>query len=173
MRLLPNLRRCVTFRIRTILVLIAVIAVPLGIYVDRQRRERLSELLKYPIRAAAELGNTAEVGRLLDRGAGVNSTTDGRWPWSPLMYASEEGHLDTVRLLVERGADVNQQDLDYSCSITLAAEENHWDIVEFLLENGADPEVRNYAGRNVLDYARTAKRVELTKVLQARVKTSP
>lgn len=173
MSLGSTLRRCVTFRIRTILVLIAVIAVPLGIYVARQRRERMSELLKYPIRAAAELGNTAEVRRLLDRGAGVNSTTDGRWPWSPLMYASNNGHLATVRLLVERGADVNQQDLDYSCSITLAAEENHWEIVEFLLANGADPEVRDYSGRYVLDYARTAQRVDLTKVLEARRRTSP
>ena len=40
--------------------------------------------------------------------------------WTPLIYASEEGHLDVCELLLNRGADVNLKDnvCDISYSVT-------------------------------------------------------
>lgn len=57
---------------------------------------------------AASLGDTAAITVLLDDGADVNSADyDGR---SALHLASSEGRLETVDLLLRKGARVNAKD---------------------------------------------------------------
>lgn len=50
-----------------------------------------------------------------------------------LMLAVSHGRLDTVRLLLEAGADVNIQDEDGSTALMCAAEHGHLDIIKLLL----------------------------------------
>lgn len=63
------------------------------------------------------------------------------------MLASSHGKYDTVRLLIEAGADINIQDEDGSTALMCAAEHNHFKIVEHLL---AHPDCDLYITDNVI-----------------------
>jgi hypothetical protein len=64
------------------------------------RSSRLLEL-------AAERGDVGQVRALLDEGTSPNG---GSVLFTPLHYAVQNGHIETVRLLISRGADVNARD---------------------------------------------------------------
>src|SRR5262249_25529093 len=129
---MPNVSRLqgrLKLRIRTLLLLIAIFAVVLGLSLNHFRREEKRPRWAYEMLNAAELGDVPRIRQLLDEGADVDSVTDGRYPWTPLMYASFKGRTDAARLLLERGADPDHEDLDFYRPITVAAAEGHWDIV--------------------------------------------
>ena len=56
-----------------------------------------------------------------------------------LMFAARVGDLDSAKLLVAAGANVNDADAWGVSATTLAAHSGFRDLVEFLLEKGADP----------------------------------
>jgi ankyrin repeat protein len=56
-----------------------------------------------------------------------------------LMFAARVGDLESARLLVNAGANVNDADAWGVSATTLAAHSGYRDFVEFLLEKGADP----------------------------------
>ena len=57
---------------------------------------------------------------------------------SPLYYASLAGLIEPVRLLLEKGADVNAQGGVYGSALQAALSGGHDQIVQRLLEKGAD-----------------------------------
>jgi ankyrin repeat protein len=58
---------------------------------------------------------------------------------TPLMFAARSGDLESARLLVAAGANVNDVDAWGVSVMVLAAHSGFVDLVEFLLEKGADP----------------------------------
>src|SRR5687768_10406679 len=56
--------------------------------------------------AAIRAGDSAKVGALVQGGADTN-VKDRRGGATPLMHAAAHGSLDTMRLLLDKGADVN------------------------------------------------------------------
>ncbi len=85
---------------------------------------------------AARAGDRAKVVALLDAGVSVN--TANRYGVSALGFAAERGHFDIVRLLVERGADVNIVDSFYgSRPVEFALRGGHLNIAVYLLEHKA------------------------------------
>jgi len=86
---------------------------------------------------AARTGNVAQIGAALDAGANVD--TRGRYDVTPLITAAMNGHLDTVRLLVSRGANVNLQDSFYGArAIDMALSNGHTAVATLLLERGSE-----------------------------------
>ena len=92
------------------------------------------------------------VRRLLESGCCCVNGGDDQTGYTPLLVASENGYLEIARLLLEQGAEVNQQyvrefDSDESFavhqqqgySLTLAIGNGHAQVVQLLLEKGADP----------------------------------
>jgi ankyrin repeat protein len=59
--------------------------------------------------------------------------------FTPLLFAAREGDLESARLLVAAGADVNDETAQGISATVLAAHSGNGDLVEFLLEKGADP----------------------------------
>lgn len=57
-----------------------------------------------------------------------------------LMFAARSGDLASVQLLVEAGANVDDQSAYGTSAATLAAHADHADVVAFLLERGANPD---------------------------------
>jgi ankyrin repeat protein len=83
---------------------------------------------------AAGSNQVAAITFLLDRDADVNATV--KVGWTALMSAAYYRHLDTAKLLVARGADVNRIG-DSGTALDLAIEGNKAEIIELLKQNGA------------------------------------
>lgn len=62
---------------------------------------------------------------------------------SPLIRAAHNGHMQTVKFLVEQGANVNALDMGDNSALHWAAMRGHVEIVKFLTEQGADKTLRN------------------------------
>jgi len=58
---------------------------------------------------------------------------------TPLLFAARVGDLESAKLLVAAGADVNEADAWGINTVTLAAHSGFDDVVDFLLDKGADP----------------------------------
>ena len=85
---------------------------------------------------AARAGDRARVAQLLDAGVDVNSRA--RYDVTALGFAADKGHLDVVRLLVERGADLNLLDTFYKTRpIDWALGNGHLHVAQYLLEAGS------------------------------------
>ena len=75
--------------------------------------------------------------QLEDYNTYLEATTCGDEPISALSAASYGGHLDTVKMLLQRGASVEYPDDDSKMPLMAAASAGHSEIVRLLLE--ADP----------------------------------
>lgn len=92
------------------------------------------------------------VNQLLDKGALINGNdlVGDNLLNTPLIEAVESKNYDLVKLLVNKGADVNLSgNLGYT-PLMIALQKKNFDIqiVKFLLEHGADKTVKNIFGRD-------------------------
>jgi ankyrin repeat protein len=100
---------------------------------------------------AAHLGDLARVRALLDEDPSlVNRVADYGSTGAPLVKAAARGHMDVVRLLLERGADPNLREegmAPHGRALYAAVYNRHVEIARLLLEHGAypNPEVESSA----------------------------
>lgn len=73
---------------------------------------------------------------------------------TPLQLASQHGQSDCVRLLIEKGADVNLKDRENWTPLHLASACGHLDCIQLLLDNGADKTLINDRGESAFDLAK-------------------
>ena len=69
---------------------------------------------------------------------------------SPLMEASQEGHLELVKYLLEARAEVNAQTSTGDTALSFACERGHTDVADLLLKWGSDLEHQSEGGRTPL-----------------------
>ncbi len=65
--------------------------------------------------------------------------SSSRGGFTALMFAARQGDMDSARLLVDAGANVNAFSPDYGSALVVAASSGHEPVALFLLEKGADP----------------------------------
>ena len=106
---------------------------------------------------AAQNGNLATVRFLLDKGARVN-IGHARFPVLPLTLATAYRHPDVVRLLLERGADVDARSKPGTTALFLACSRGQTSTVRSLLARGLSPNTRGtLTGRTPLMWAAYAR----------------
>jgi uncharacterized protein len=92
---------------------------------------------------AAHLGDLARVRALLDQDPSlVNRVADYVGTGAPLVKAAAKGHIEIVRLLLERGADPNLPEegmAPHGRALYSAVYNGHVEIARLLLEHGASP----------------------------------
>jgi ankyrin repeat protein len=119
----------------------AVIRLFISEYPDWFVRQR--DLLTLMLMEAAMYNQAATVELLLDNGADPGARRDG---WTALIRAANNDHTETGRLLVARGAAVDQKSSASKTALMHAAEQGHIAFVDMLLEVGA--EINAYADNN-------------------------
>src|SRR5215212_520503 len=140
---------------------------------DRETVERLLREGHEPnVHEAAAIGDTERLRELLDRDpALVNAwSPDGG---QPLHFAAFFGHVEACRLLLERGADVDEHARGFNgvAPINSAAandpkpNEVCTEIVRLLLDAGADPAAAQGGGSTALHSAAFSRNTELARLL--------
>jgi ankyrin repeat protein len=73
------------------------------------------------------------------RVAGARSRRGRLDQFTPLVFAARSGALETARVLIDAGADVNATVEDGTSVLVIATMNAHWDVAALLVEAGADP----------------------------------
>ena len=129
---------------------------------DRQEAERLAAGRDLDVFEASALGRTERVRELLDTDP-LLVDAYGDDGFHPVGLASFFGHVDTARLLFERGADANQlarNEHIQTAAIHAASaaeakdEDTRYELVKLALEYGADPNLEQGGGFRAIDAAR-------------------
>lgn len=70
---------------------------------------------------------------------------------TPLIFASEEGHLEVVKYLLEHGANIHSA---HNASVWRASARGRLDTVKYLVEHGANIYATPYYGKNSIEIAK-------------------
>ena len=108
---------------------------------------------------AVSEGHLAVVQLLIEAGADVNARSIAKTvvrgllqpetltveegAFTPLHFAARQGDLESARLLLDSGANVNARTVDGLTALLVATVRGHTTLAKLLLEKGADPNVAN------------------------------
>ena len=100
----------------------------------------------------------------LSNGANVNTIVN-RIDMTAIMRASGRGHADIVKLLLEKGANVNAKSIHGYTALTAASRNGHADIVKLLIDSGADVNAKEIEGATALMAASWAGHADVVRLL--------
>jgi len=115
-------------------------------------------------------GNTNMAMLLLSKGADPNlpgQTDNTGHTWTPLMTAANSGHLEIMKLLITRGARLEETNNHGDTALLEAAKREVPDSIKLLLEKGANVNARGPFGHTALIYAGYNGQVENIRLLLA------
>jgi hypothetical protein len=99
--------------------------------------------LGHPLEYAIYWSPLAFIERLIEAGSNANYDDDAGFPsLIAALSTTRTDRLDLVRLLVRRGADLNQRGINDWTPLHYAASTRDFPAIRLLLESGADPTVR-------------------------------
>ena len=128
--------------------------------ISAQEKEEWTRLM-LAIQKSAEA-----VENLLDDGISPNFRgRESFQGYTPLIFASEIGSLETVKLLIERGARINDSDSEGRTALFHASENGHSKIISLLVKNGANPNAVSVHNRTPLMQATVNQHLEGMEIL--------
>ncbi len=111
---------------------------------------------------AALKGELTGAELLLGRGATVSLAG-----WSPIHYAATGPEPQLVKLLLDRGADIDAASPNGTTPLMMAAQYGSEESVKLLLQRGADLARRNQRGLGPVDFAKLSGREAVVRLLDA------
>lgn len=100
------------------------------------------------------------------RGGPVPSIPHLTGGFTPLLFAARHGELESAKLMLTAGADVNDKAADGLSALVIAAQSNHGKLGALLLDQGANPNAAD-GGYTALHAAILRSNLELVKSLLA------
>jgi hypothetical protein len=106
---------------------------------------------------------------LLDGATNVNlRLKDGK---TLLMLAAFDGDTEIIKMLLERGADINAQEEKYGrTALGYAIWNGEAEVVRILLEAGADKSLKDMQNKTVIEQAQASKKAEIVELMIRRMK---
>ena len=86
--------------------------------------------------------------------------------WTPLFWASTNGHLQMAKLLITNGAEVDKAGNNGGTPLILASALGRLEVVNLLIEHQADVHLKNDYGKTALYYARREGYTAIEKALR-------
>lgn len=117
-----------------------------------------------PLMFAALYGQLPEVKILVDQ----KQVPVNRAGWTPLHYASTNGHYDIALFLLDKGATVDAPSPNETTPMMMAIRAGNIQLVRLFLDRGADIRIRNQQGYSAIDVAELFNQEEIQKGLRAR-----
>jgi ankyrin repeat protein len=83
------------------------------------------------------------------------------------MLAAANGHVESVKALIQKGAEVNAKEYRHGwTALVYAIWNGNIDTVQILLNNGTDPKKRDKENRTPLEHARISGYVDIIELLE-------
>ncbi|HZF28595.1 MAG TPA: ankyrin repeat domain-containing protein [Gammaproteobacteria bacterium] len=79
---------------------------------------------------------------------------------TPLVFAARQGDIESAKVLLAHGADVNQQTEGGWTPLLTSVQNRYYKLATFLLEHGADPRIQNKGGWSPLYIATDNRNIE-------------
>lgn len=129
------------------------------IFVPKNKRDIINVLKKQPkdhldyyLLDFVFEGNIELVKLLLEIGADINiSDTYDNFNYTPLMWAIASNHNNIIKLLIDKGADVNKTGKYNETPLMKAVRMKNTYAVKLLLKNGANINLKNSFNNSALD----------------------
>ena len=87
--------------------------------------------------------------------------------YTPLLWASSNGKVSTIKWLISRGASVHEMNTNNCTCLIIATKGGHFDAVKCLIANGASLEDKDCRKTNCLHFAAQKGHLELVKYFVA------
>lgn len=114
---------------------------------------------------AAASGNVDIVKKRIS--AGVDIDTKSYKGETAVMLAAMKGHTEVVKVLIEAGANINDQNVyGKHTPLILAALLGKFDTVKLLVKSGADLSLRNQFGKSALEAANDSGHTDIARFLE-------
>lgn len=138
----------------------------LQILIDKGANPNIPDELTYtPLMSAAQYGDLTATQMLLDA-PNINIDAKRFDGATALMIAAHSNKNDVMKVLIDRGADVNATDKYGWTSLMLAARQGHLKIVQALLNrSGINIDAKNIKGLTALIFAILYGKADVAKVL--------
>ena len=81
-----------------------------------------------------------------------------------LHFATENGHVESVQLLIQNGAEINAKDNQQATPLHFAVRSGNYEVVNLLLKNGAKKELKNNANLTPLQYAEMSEHEDFKRI---------
>ena len=124
------------------------------------------------IHGSSKTGDAKALFAAIQRGSNVNELDQHGRP--PLYWAAKNGHIRSVEILLEYGANVNATCKGSSSALSgevgltplmIAAWTGRVEVVRLLLERGADVLAKSVDGSNALNFANNSNWIEIVELL--------
>jgi ankyrin repeat protein len=92
--------------------------------------------------------------------------------WTPLHYAATSGHTAIIELLLEQHAYIDSESPNGTTPLMMAAHYSSSAVVKVLLEAGADPTLKNQLGLTAIDFANRAGRQDAAEMIAASIRSA-
>jgi ankyrin repeat protein len=116
------------------------------------------------LRKAIQRNDLAVVQNALARSEDINAK---HFEWTMLGVAARYNRTEMIRLLLDRGADINARNHQFKeTALMIAAKFGHQEAVQLLLNRKADTSLRNGKNHTALELAIRNKKVEIATLLE-------
>jgi len=91
--------------------------------------------------------------------------------WTPLHYAATNGHLEIMQLLLDENAYIDAESPNGTTPLMMAAQYGPATAVKLLLDAGADPTLKNQLGLTAIDFANRVSREDSAELIAAAIRS--